>query len=542
MRLSAFRLVISFAILTVVLCVAPARAQQGKTERFELRGVVISAATGEPVSWALVEIAGPEGRKQLAGSDGSFAFANLPPGRYSASASKPGFFNNGQLGRSSKGRNSSQDVPSSAGLVLKLTPEGVIYGEVKNENSEPMEGIEVSAKPWQVEDGRRRLQSAGDATTDDEGKYRIAELTPGRYRLAYRPGSRAETILVSELRRKKAEDQGYAPAFYPGVSDADSATAIEVRAGAQVHIAQALKRQRLFEVAGVVRGAGSANSVAFRLLDTGGDAIQRSVRIEPRSGQFQIPAVPAGTYLLSAFTGDPNEEGRLLTATQLIHVNADVSGVAITFEQGASLRIQVRDEIPPDGTNQVHPVSVVLHSKEFPQYSAQSRPPAAEGEGPATARIEGVAPGTYTVMAFPQSGGYIAALRCGNVDLLKDDLTVAVNAALPPIEVTLRNDGAELTVMVVEDGQPAAGGVVIYSEEYPRRAFWAQTNDTGTLSMGNLAPGNYQLVAVEDAQDLEFRNPSAMEKYLSHATEVTLLPGDKASLQVELQKPREQEQ
>jgi hypothetical protein len=76
---------------------------------------------------------------------------------------------------------------------------------------------------------------------------------------------------------------------------------------------------------------------------------------------------------------------------------------------------------------------------------------------------------------------------------------------------------------------------VIYSQEYPRQSLLVQMDDTGSASQTNLAPGTYSLIAVEDADDLEFRNPLAIEKYLGDATEVTLQPGDKTSVRVKLQ-------
>jgi hypothetical protein len=114
-------------------------------------------------------------------------------------------------------------------------------------------------------------------------------------------------------------------------------------------------------------------------------------------------------------------------------------------------------------------------------------------------------------------------------------LTVATGAALPPIEVTLRNDGAQLNVSVTDGNQRRSASVVIYSEEYPRRSLLVQLDDTGSASQTNLAPGTYSLVAVEDADDLEFRNPLAMQEYLGDAMEVTLQPGDKTNVRVKLQ-------
>ena len=125
--------------------------------------------------------------------------------------------------------------------------------------------------------------------------------------------------------------------------------------------------------------------------------------------------------------------------------------------------------------------------------------------------------------------------------MLRDDLTIAPGGALPPIEVTLGNDGAQLSVKVMEKGQPVAAAVVIYSEEYPRRSALTQTNETGAFSLGNLAPGKYQLIAVKDALDLEFRNPAAMEKYMEHASAVTLQSGEETSVRVEIQEPKERQ-
>jgi uncharacterized protein (DUF2141 family) len=526
MRPSVPAFAISFTFVAWLLCVAPAAGQQAEADRSELRGIVINAATGELVSGALVQIYS-ERKAQFTATDGSFVFTNLARGRYFVTAGKPGFFSEQQLRHWNAGMDSLRDVPSNGAVVLKLTPEGIIYGEVKNEDGEPIEGVTVRAQRWQIEDGRRRLQNARDAATDDEGNFRIAELAPGSYHLSFVPANRGGWVTYNKLSLKKQTDQGYGAQFYPGVADAESATAIELRAGAKVHITQALSRQRLFEVAGVVRGANPDGGFNLTLMNTAGDTAQRTVRIDPKSGEFQIPGVPAGTYMLSARAQERSENGTqellpALTASLPIHLKSDLTGLVLPLGRGISIEVQVHGAVPPDGTDNVPQVTVRFVSKEFPQYSPGTMAPPLRGERRATATIDDLLPGAYTVEATPNHPGYIASLRCGRVDLLRDDLTVAPGAALPSIEVTLRNDGAQLSVTVTEKGQPAAAGVVIYSEEYPRRSLLTQTNDTGRFSLGNLAPGKYQVIALKDAQDLEFRNPAAMEKYLEHASAVTL--------------------
>ncbi len=547
MRRSVPALTISLTFLTMLLCLAPALAQQAERDNFELSGTVINAATGEPVNRALVQMQGPTGKAQFVGADGRFVFKNLARGRYNLMASKPGFFNEQQLGRWNAWMNSFQDAPSEKEAVLKLTPEGIIYGEVKNENGEPIEGVTVRAQRWQTENGRKSLQNVRDAATDDEGNFRVAELTPGSYHLSFVPLSRGGWVTYDKLNRRKQTDEGYGAQFYPGVADVESSTSIELRGGAEVHITQALVRQRLFEVAGIVRGANPAGGFGLMLMNTSGDMVQRTVRIDPKTGQFQIPGVPAGTYMLSASAQAPNENGAQevqaqMTATQLIHLKSDLGGLVLMLGHGTSVGVQVNGGIPRVGTENGPQVTVQLISKEFPQNSRGTTVSPQNGEPRPAARIEDIPPGTYTVEASPNQPAYIASLRCGYVDLLRDDLTIARGGALPPIEVTLGTDGAQLSVKVVEKGQPAAAAVVIYSEEYPRRSILTQTNESGALSQGNLAPGKYQLIAVKDAVDLEFRNPAAMEKYLEHASVVTLQSGGReTSVRVEVQGPQEKQ-
>jgi hypothetical protein len=541
MRRSIPAFIVSFTVLPWLLGVAAALAQQTETENFEVSGMVINAATGEPVSRALVQMQAGTGKAQFAGADGTFVFRNLARGRYNLTASKPGFFSEQQLGLWNAWRNSFQDVPSEKEVVLKLTPEGIIYGEVKNESGEPVEGVMVRAQRWQTENGRKSLQNGGEAATDDEGNFRLAELTPGSYHLSFVPANRGGWVTYDKLHRRKQTNQGYGPQFYPGVADVESATAIELRAGATVHITQALSRQPLFEVAGVVRGATPVGGFSLTLMNASGDMVQRIVGIDPKSGEFQIPGVPAGTYLLAASAQAPNGNGPQelqvqLTATRLIQLKSDLAGLVLILGRGISVGVQVYGGIPPVETTNVPQVMVQLISKEFLHNSRGTMVPPQNGEPRPAARIEDIPPGTYTVEASPNQPAYIASLRCGSVDLLRDDLTIAPGGVLPPIEVTLGKDGAQLSVKVMEKGQPAAAAVVIYSEEYPRRSVLTQTNETGAFSQGNLAPGKYQVIAVKDALDLEFRSPGAMEKYLEHASAVTLQSGGaETSVRVEVQ-------
>jgi Carboxypeptidase regulatory-like domain len=528
-----------------------AAAQQITSETLELRGRVINSATGEPVALALVQVSAPGPKTQFTGADGTFVFTGLPPGNYWPLARKPGFFDDSEPQRPDPAPllSSGQHEP----IILKLLPEAILFGEVKDENGAPLEGVTVRAQQWQELDGEKQFVPAGSAFTDDEGNFRLAELKPGRYYLSFLSTNGGWTITY-QLTSEKPEEQGYGAQFYPGVPDLESASAIEIRAGAQVHIVQTLSRQRLFQVAGVVRGADPASGFNLTLTNSMGDMVQKRVRLDPNTGQFQISGVPRGTYLLEARANQrpaltntssgllrvDDEDRPPLTATVPLRLEGDVSGLVVVLGSGISVDVQVLDEISDNGgPNGLHQVSLQMKPQGFPRSASRITVPRAPDERRAPARFEGLAPGVYSVSGTSHGPWYIASMRCGSVDLLRDDLTLTT-AAAPPIQVVLRGDGAQLALNAVKNGQPATAGLLLFSPDYPRRSRFL--GRASSVSVGNLAPGRYYVIAMRGAENLEFRNPTAMDRYLTHATEVILAPRATLTISAEVAQPGEEEQ
>lgn len=536
------RPVVPFLLITLFLAalsLAPGAASQANAEHFDLHGKVINALTGEPISGALVQLSYQQ--VQFTQSDGSFTFANLPRGSFALQTKKPGFFSDFQLGRGNPWM--SSDTAMQGDVIVKLNPEGIIFGQLKNENGDPIEGALVKLQVWHVENGQRQLRSLAQTTTSDEGNFRLAELTPGKYYLSFAPPSR-DVRIVNESRRKKPDDQGYGSQFYPGTPDISAATTLQIRPGSQLHIIQTLGRQRLFEIAGVVRGAGPQDRFDFSLVNSLGEPVPLNVHLNSNTGEFQITGIPAGSYLLSATFFPPRNDSPAynpppLTARLPVQVNTDLSGLTLSLAPTIQAVVQLRDEIQPDATsNNFHQVFLNLVPKEFSQNVSTIAVPQSPDARSVPTRFENLAPGTYWVQAVPNGSGYVAELRCGSVDLLRDDLTIAPGSPPPPIEVTLRGDSAQLTAALMDAGKPAT--VVIYSQEYPRRSqLMTIAYGAASASIQNLPLGNYQVFALNDASELEFHNSSAVQPYLQRATSVTLQPGDNTSIRVDLQQWQE---
>jgi hypothetical protein len=470
---------------------------------------------------------------QFSGSDGHFDFADVSAGQYQLFVRKPGYFSAQEL----NSFNAAQDLARVPGedVVVKLYPEGIVYGEVKNENGEPVEGMTVKAERWRVDGGRKQLEIAGQGATDDEGNYRIAELRPGNYILRFEPEGRG--IHYQRLLRTNYSEQGFGSQFYPGVSDRASAGEVKIKAGTQAHISQTMSRQRLYEVSGLIRGGDPTTGVGIILTDEEGDVVQRDMAFDRRTGAFQIPDVPAGVYALTATSwprsGYTGPSPNLPQAGMAIRVNANMRGLVLTLGSGASVRIAVHDEMRNDAIpDSVHRATVQVTLKEFNRGSREAIAPPMSGQPDV---ISGLLPGTYRVAAGSLQPGYVARLQCGSLDLLRDDLVIPPGGAPPPIEVTLRDDGAQLEVGLSGKEAREYGSVVIYSDEEPRRSVLMRTTGGNSVTAGNLAPGRYYVFAVSGTDDPEIENPTAMEKYLDKATSVLLGPNDKSSVRVEMQ-------
>lgn len=152
-----------------------------------INGTVIGEATGNPVRRARVTLTGAElrgGRSVMTDDQGRFTFQALPAGRFTMTASKPGFVDN-TYGAKRPGRPGTP-IQLAEGqtfnrATITLPRGGVITGVVVDEIGEPASGTQVRVLRYVMRTGERVLQEAGRDTADDRGMYRIFQLQPGEY-------------------------------------------------------------------------------------------------------------------------------------------------------------------------------------------------------------------------------------------------------------------------------------------------------------------------------------------------------------------------
>jgi hypothetical protein len=520
----------------------PASDVNGKPDHFDLRGIVVNSVTNEPVAGALVELLdAPQSR--FSSADGTFVFSNLPVGDHQLNATKPGFSR-------INGRTSAISYSSTAAIdglfPVRLTPEAIVYGEVKNEAGEPLEGVTVTLIRSGVVEGHRVRQSLEQSITDDEGNFRIASISPGSFRLFFLPANHGWSS-YNKIVHKKQSAPGYGTEYYPGVPDLESSTPIQLHAGSKLHVTQSLSHQHLYEISGVVRGTSLENSANLQLQNSQGEDILRTIRLDEKTGEFQIPDIAPGSYTLFATASTPPTEGpsgvamptTTFTAVQPIHLSSDLEGVVLSLAPETSVPIEIRNELSSNSENPLQ-VVVSLECKELPQFgrSLGITYPSPAGEQISN-RIY-ISAGTYSFKVTVGQPAYVSSLRSGSIDLFHENLVVGPGSTPQPIEITIRNDSAQLTVTPVQEGPTESIGVLLLDEDRPAHPpLFTLVPPSGSATLLNIAPGKYRVVAMANPDELEYSDSVALQPYLAHATAVTVSAGEKTALRVEVQKAPE---
>jgi hypothetical protein len=492
--------------------------------QYKLSGTVVDALTGAPIRRALVQLAGMQSQAVLTDEGGKFRFENLAQGQGMVYAHKPGY------------TDSSRESPTrvtiggdTSPLVLKLDPESAIAVKVTGEDGEGVEGLPVRVLMSQVQEGRRYWNTQGGGQTDEQGEYRAGNLRPGKYYLSVGPSFRPVGHVGDGA---QGSDVGYPRVFYPNAGELEGAVLVEVNPGRRARLELALSTVPVYRISGAVVGGTPGQACYPRLIDSSGEDIPISVRVNPVTGVFRSGEVPAGFYTLVAdcvVDGETSFAGRMP-----LHVDSNLANVTLSVAAMASIPVDFRTNGGADANENSSASAVILTKKQ-----RNGRRGAAwaelEGEGDDKRMVvKRVEPGSYSVDIRPNPGWYVESALYGSVDVLTEDLTVPEGGTTEAIEVTLRNDGARVSGNVRGRGATAASGMVLLVPSRAPRLVKVTRIVNGAFNIGDLAAGLYRAIAIDQAEDLEYRNPDALRDYLTKAQDVTLGPKQESRVDLEL--------
>lgn len=500
---------------------------------FTLSGSVVNSVSGEAIGHALVRTSGSSQRTVFADSEGHFQIDGLSSGVINLSAQKPGYFSQQELRGSAS---TLVTVGATNSVVVKLTPQSAISGRVTDIAGQPIEHVPVRLTAKPLREGRKHWEQRGQQQTDEDGRYRFANLMPGTYYLTAGPSS-DENRLLAETEQPKT---GYSSVYYPGVPDLASASPIQLAAGQHAEADLSLTAGPVYRVTGSVTGSPAQQGVGLLFLSQSGDDLSFRTKFDQESGHFEVDGVPAGNYVVKAFSQGGRDQQ--LRAEAHVNVAANVESLHLMLGPAMSIPVNVRMEsrasssqsTSAGGAQQPAPISVRLISSE--PTTPESYSTVVRGSGTYSMALQNVEPGKYAVDLMPQGSWYVQSAQYGQTNLLYDDLSIAPSGQSFPMEIVLRDDGASVTGSVKSsDGTAAQATVVAVAEpasRLPSRIAYASPQ--GGFTLDGLAPGEYLIYAFDYSDGVEYSNPDALQPYASQAAHVTLSANQKTQVALDL--------
>jgi hypothetical protein len=550
-----------------------------------ISGTVVNSVTHEPIGHALV-LSPDERFATMTDNDGRFEFifpqaeagqsaigttsiggggssglgANTRP--YALTARKPGF-----LTDTGNPQHTLQSIQSGQDTTVPLVPEALIVGHVTLPTYEPPDHIQVELYRRQVQNGRAHWAQAGTETSRSNGDFRFAELSAGSYKILTRESLDRDP----QASAPGGQMYGYAPIYFPNAKDFASAATIELTPGKIVHVDLSLVRQPYYRIRVPVANAPPGAPLGVNVSVQGRGGPGYSLAYNSRE-QAITGLLPSGSYRLDVGSYGPVSVSGALNFT----VNGPLEGAVLTVVPNSPIIVHVKEEFtsqegegPGGGSGldgNLHArvsgshVNVFLEPVDdfLPRRGPSQRPPSDTREDSIV--LENVQPGRYWVQVHTPRG-YASSVTSGGVDLLRQPLVVPWGSSVAPIEVTLRDDHAQLEGTIEGAtassakfnttagalGQTttavASANAHVYCiplPDSPGRFADFFANPDGSFTSPPLPPGEYRLLAFSNAPaELEYENPEAMRAYEGKGPVVRLSAGQKDHVQLHLISPSE---
>jgi hypothetical protein len=442
-------------------------------------------------------------------------------------------------------------------LTISLVPEGRIIGHVILPGADGTDRIQVQLYRRQVREGRERWEPAGAATTRADGEFRFAELPAGSYKLF------TGELLDRDPLTSNPRGQlfGYPPVYYPGTSDFATAAVIRLPAGETFQASLSPARREYYPVKVGIASNTSGMHPQVEVWPQGNEGPGYSLGYNFRDGSI-IGSLPNGTYTVHVATYGPTALSGMANITV---AGGAVSHQIVTLSPSSSIAVSVREEFqhaqgPSTMTvgdqfghtftaNERRPnylqVALLPAEEVGFQRTISLRPPT--GPEDDSLVLENVTPGRYRVRV-DSGAGFVSSVTSGGTDLQRQPLVVGAGAVLPPIEVTVRDDGAEVEGTVEGAGGSETGGARMPSPgQFQGTVYFLPMDSTGgqlkqvfvfqegKFQVPQLAPGTYRVLAFDrPQQELGYASEDVMRQYDSKAQVISVVPGQKVQLRLAL--------
>lgn len=560
---------ISVRVAAILLLLLPLLAQEqvptkgagDKAEPASIAGMVVRADTGEPLKKATLSLSNEDSETRYLSrtdSEGRFLIANLAPGRYNLWASCQGYVSTAYGAKSTR-RQAPPVVLEKGqelrGILIRLQRTAVIAGRVLDENGDPVQGATVSAQSYYGRGKNRQLRERESAQTSDLGEYRIFGLEPGKYFLRAAPSQDyygAWAILRMPERARDPKQQSepvfvYPPIFYPAATNISEASRIELKPGDEFRADFAFAPVSAFSVSGHVVGAlsKSRDALVVTLSPKNENGSNQQATRVGKDGSYEITDVLPGSYnLLISVAEDYYSSSQQMAVKRAIEVtNNDLDNVDLVLPVASKIEIRGRLNIEGEVTPNFQRFGVQLTPSDGDDNDASAwKYSQVSSDG--TFSFQQISPGTYFIEASDRSptvrrGYYLKSARYGTRDVTDSGLTVT-EGTQPRLDVVLGFSSLRIEGVVVDDkGLPVGGAAVVAMPRDSTRANLyrsrgATTDKNGGFVISNVRPGEYKLLAFDNADYADYSDPEFVQQHDSASVTAQAQPGNSAKVKLKL--------
>lgn len=518
----------------------PARSTAG-VDACVLAGTVLDGSTRQPISRAIVEIAGTgleTPRFVVTDTTGKFELDGLSAGRFSLTATRPGYMA-GYFGSARAGRGPAEPVTLSSGqrrtdLVVTLQRGGVIAGRITGANggqSDVMVSLLRAGRPGSPPIAVSKTQ------TDDQGDYRFFGLADGRYFVVALPGF---PLNLDGARLMSAPGEGavgFAPIVYPSAASIDDAEAIDLGAG---EARESIDMQMQFVHTAHLSGTVTPSGVWTGPLELGLVSAKQSFGFTgfnayvpipvSADGRFTRSALAPGHYQLSLRGRAPasagsNASSQVLWAQADVDLNGvDVDGVDLHLRPAFTVRGRLR--MAGDAGSNRPALQVKLTG-----VSASTGPAATQASADATGAFDlaDVVPGVYRVNVSDNQTAAHWVVESGTYGASAATGPIAIADTPEPMTLIVARASAIRGRLLEADGNPAHGYSIVLIDApagTPATPRIARLGSDGSFEFGDLHAGKYWLGAVTGADDEDLADDAFVDAVRKTATAVEVGRGE----------------
>jgi 5-hydroxyisourate hydrolase-like protein (transthyretin family)/uncharacterized protein (DUF2141 family) len=486
-------------------------------ESGSIEGSVVRFGTSAPIAGARVSVGGVG---VVTDDAGRFEFRNLQPGRYRIVALHPDYTPPLVKDRGTGQLSDITVVPGQSvrNVVVALVPMSAISGRVHNGNGDPVGNAKVDALKYTYQDGRRILVSLRTSGTNERGEYSLPRLIAGAYIV--------RATIGTDI-----------PVYYPGTTEASSASPIELTPGiAFSGVDLTLSESRPMTVRGrVVNGLTGepAPGAGVTLLPRRGNAAIGSLKraTVSSSGIFEFRDMAPGSYELVA--SGTTDDGRLAASQSIEIVRADIESVTLILQPQLSINGRISVENMQTGSLNLSNVRLQLRREPFiPELLIIQPAIAADG----TFTLTGVTPGEYRLTVTPRAG-YVKFARFGSIDALNPPFPVNGPGQL---EILISPSTGALDAVIQFDAtKKFPGATIVLVPDPPHRQrfdiyYAAAADDSGRVHLDTLAPGDYRVFAWDDVPADSWQDPDFLRSYEHLGKPARITEGGRASVELDL--------